>query len=201
MKKHTQKGKCLNFNNYWHIIDHLLCLEPWKTNSNQMYAEEHRVKKGKEIRRARKKYRDESAPLQRRRPLDRVNHKVIENWSIHATAVYSVHSPFICRFSWYYWRRADQVFCTHNTYRVCPAVHHVWAISLSLPTDCTGFLCTRKEKKMLVSKKGSRNYRFYRWTNLEVIHDYGIIELLVLIIINILLYWFIICILLYSIVF
>lgn len=28
-----------------------------------------------------------------------VNRKVIESRSVHVTAVYSVHSPFICRFS------------------------------------------------------------------------------------------------------
>lgn len=28
-----------------------------------------------------------------------VNRKVIENWAVHVTAVYSVHSPFICRLS------------------------------------------------------------------------------------------------------
>lgn len=38
--------------------------------------------------------------LQRRRPPGRVNRKVIEKRSVHVTAVYSVHSPFICRFSW-----------------------------------------------------------------------------------------------------
>lgn len=49
--------------------------------------------------------------------------------------------------------------------------------------------CTTSEPfHCLCQQIGSRNYRFYRWTNLEVIHDYGIIELLVLIIINILLY-------------
>lgn len=37
--------------------------------------------------------------VQRLRPLGGVNHKVIEKRSVHVTTVYSVHSPFICRFS------------------------------------------------------------------------------------------------------
>lgn len=50
------------------------------------------------------------------RPLGRVNRKVIEKQCTRVTAVYSVHSQFICRFSWCFWGKADLALCAPKRY-------------------------------------------------------------------------------------
>lgn len=52
------------------------------------------------------------------RPLGRVNRKVIEKRCTRVTAVYSVHSQFICRFSWCFWRKADLALCAPKHYQL-----------------------------------------------------------------------------------
>lgn len=50
-------------------------------------------------------------------PLCRVNRNVIEKRCARVTAVYSVHSQFICRFSWCFCRKADSAHCAPEHYQ------------------------------------------------------------------------------------